>query len=723
MSKVLLKSIILLVLLVSSIFTINFVPNVYAVNPVTATATTTNGKTTIEVTNDLTSNSNLVTFILEIKNGEFKSFKLDNGWVGKKNSQTSVAFATTNPVKPGKTSTFEIGTDQSSPSFSWRALDANNNELGSGEIGGTIINENNNQQQSNQGNNQHPNQENNQQSTPRAVLDTSTFRIIPSQPSPGYHVRIVGQSFSASSNIDLYVNNAKISTLSSNDKGNFVATAQLPNNLQPGSTTFVIKDQQGNTKTFTTNIRTAPQTHDLIQNVPLTMNVDPIYHRGDSKLITGTATPGTTLTFSLSDPNGKAITTFSTKVNNTGTYSISNTVPIDRDFGKYTINVSDGKNQLSKQYSVVSTHQIALVSAKTKYNPGDMVMVNGTSISNQLVSFVLSDPANHQIYSKDVNVTSSGTLSFTYQLEDSAMKGTYTLTATQGNDQVPLYFGVGEDPTAPLSIRLDKLTYINTDKPIVNIAGTPSSTLNLVIIDPSDKEKFADTVTLGSDGLATYSFNLTSYTPGVYSIVLTGSTSSKAVQSFAIGLTTNSGQINLSLVKDTYVPGDSIIILGTANANSILNLSLVDPSGVPVKTIQTFTDKSGHFSSFDFRIPATATPGTWTVDATSGLNHKSVNITVKSATQGITVRLDRDSGLYTRGDLVQITGSDAGATSTVIIKILGANSTEITRMQVTTTNRGDYSVEWKIPPTFDIGSFTVQASSSKGTASVNIRIQ
>ena len=485
----------------------------------------------------------------------------------------------------------------------------------------------------------------------------------------------------------------------------------------------MLRDHQGNTKTFTTNIRAAPPGHNVAQNVSLTMNIDPIYHRGDTKLITGTATPGTTLTFDLSDANGDSITTFSTKVNNAGTYSISNTVPIDRDFGKYKITVSDGKNQLSKQYTVVSTHQVSLASTKTRYEPGDTVIVNGTSISNQFVTFTLYDPADHQIYSQDANVTSNGTLAFTYKLEDSAMDGTYVLTATQGNDQVPLYFGVGEDPTTPLTIRLDKLTYINADKPIVNISGAPGSTLNLVIIDPSDKEKFDDTVTLGADGLATYSFNLTSYTPGVYSIVLTGSTSSKTEQSFAVGLTTSTGQINLNLIKTTYIPGDSVVILGTANANSILNLSLVDPSGVPVKTIQTFTDKTGHFSSFGFRVPATATPGTWRIDATSGLNHKSVNITVKSLTQEITVHLDRDSGLYAKGDLVQITGSDAGATSTVTVKVLGTNSTEITKMQITSTNRGDYSVEWKIPPTFDTGSFTIQASSVKGIATVNIKIQ
>ena len=82
---------------------------------------------------------------------------------------------------------------------------------------------------------------------------------------------------------------------------------------------------------------------------------------------------------------------------------------------------------------------------------------------------------------------------------------------------------------------LNKLNYEVTDKPILNISGPPSSTLNLVIVDPSYKEKFSDTILLGSDGLATYSFNLTSYTPGIYSAVINRG-NDKVVKSFAIGL-------------------------------------------------------------------------------------------------------------------------------------------------------------------------------------------
>src|SRR5207245_7387621 len=79
--------------------------------------------------------SDMFSFILEIKNGNFKSFKLENGWIGKKTSQTAIAFISSNPIKPGESATFEIKTDQQNPSLAWKALDVNNNELGSGQIG------------------------------------------------------------------------------------------------------------------------------------------------------------------------------------------------------------------------------------------------------------------------------------------------------------------------------------------------------------------------------------------------------------------------------------------------------------------------------------------------------------------------------------------------------------------------------------------------------------
>jgi uncharacterized protein YfaS (alpha-2-macroglobulin family) len=189
-----------------------------------------------------------------------------------------------------------------------------------------------------------------------------------------------------------------------------------------------------------------------------------------------------------------------------------------------------------------------------------------------------------------------------------------------------------------------------------------------------------------------------------------------------VGLAVGSGKILLNTVKDTYLPGDNIIIIGTANPNTLLQISLTDPNGMIVKSLQTFSDKTGHFSSFDFKIPAVATPGTWKLDGTSGVNHISTNITVKSTKQGITVHLDRASGSYTRGEIIVVSGTDAGNTASVNIKI-GNNNTIIDTLPTSSTNRGDYSTSWQIPRSVNPGTYSVEASSITGTAAISVRIQ
>jgi len=106
MSKVLLKSVIIVALLVGSIFATYAIHSVYAVPEfVTVTATNTAaGATVISVTNSANNTASIVSFILQINNGgTFKSFQIQNGWTGTKTSQTTLAFSAIEPLEPGKT--------------------------------------------------------------------------------------------------------------------------------------------------------------------------------------------------------------------------------------------------------------------------------------------------------------------------------------------------------------------------------------------------------------------------------------------------------------------------------------------------------------------------------------------------------------------------------------------------------------------------------------------
>ncbi len=711
------RAILLLILLVSSSFTYFVFTEIHATtNLVTVTASNNDMTTTLQFTNSEGNISYISSVILQIgQGGNFKSFKTDNGWFGIKTSVNTLTFTSTNPIKAGQSANFVVKTDQPNPVITWKALDNKNNELGSGEIGATRTPSNPTQIPPNSTENKPPT------IIPPGVLDGSSFRIIPSTPRVGSDVRVIGQSFAATANLDLYIGNNKIDSFTTNN-GNFIITTKIPNDQPTGSVSFFVKDQSGNSKIFSTIIQEASQRGIIIQNVTLTVNADTIYHRGDTKTLSGTATPGSALTITVLDSNGHSVTTFTTTADKTGHYSYTSTVPIDAPFGEYTIVVSDGKNKVSRSHNIVTSHQILISTSLQKIDPGQTIVINGTSISNQPVSFSIIDPTGNQVFAKDVNVTSDGKISISYTSDVAAEKGTYKVIVSQGTDQITAYFGVGENPVPQLTLSMDKLNYQNVDKPAINISGPPSSTLNLVIVDPSDKQKFGDIIKVGPDGFATYSFNVTSYTPGIYAAVITRGNDKVAVN-FAVGLQTGSGSITMKTVKDTYRLGDNIIILGKSNPNTILRITLTDPHGVIVRSQDTFTDKSGIFSSVDFRIPADDVSGIWKLEATSGVNHVSVDLKVKSGHEGISIKLDKDPPIYARGDIVTISGTGAGNSADIVIKIFGANSTQILSLDISSTNIGEFNTLWKIPVNFNLGTYTVQAITTAGQATTKISIK
>src|SRR5438445_151 len=709
------RAILLLILFVSSTFTSLIFTGAHATtNLVTVTASNNDMITTLHFTNNGKNISDISSVILQIgQGGNFKSFKSDNGWFGIKSSPNTLTFSSTNPTKPGQSVNFIVKTDQSNPVITWKALNNINNELGSGEIG-----------TSSTGTPTSPigTPENKPPIKPPGVLDGSSFRIIPSTPRTGSDVRVIGLSFAATASLDLYIGTNKINSFTTNDKGNFIITTKISDDQPIGSVSFFVKDQIGNSKIFSTLIQEAHQRNIVNQNIPLTVVADTIYHRGDTKTVSGTAPSGSTLTITILDSSGKSLTTFTTTADKTGHYSLTRTIPIDAPFGAYTIVVSDGKNKVSHSNNVVTTHQILLSTSQSKIDPGQTLVINGTSISNQPISFRIIDPTGNQVFTKDANVTSNGKIAITYSTDSAAMKGTYKVIASQGTDAVTAYFGVGENPVPQLTLSMDKLNYQNVDKPAINISGPPSSTLNLVVIDPSGKQKFADTIQVDSNGFVIYSFNVTSYTPGIYAAVIQRG-NDKAVENFAIGLQTGSVAITMKTIKDTYLLGDNIIILGKSNPNTILRITLTDPNGVIVKSQDTFTDKTGIFSSTDFRIPGDGTTGIWKLEATSGVNHVSLNLTIKSGHEGISVKLDRDPPIYSRGDIVTISGTGAGNSVDTIIKVLDTHSTQILSLDISSTNRGDFSTLWKIPVNFNPGTYTIQVKSITGQGTTKISIK
>jgi hypothetical protein len=267
---------------------------------------------------------------------------------------------------------------------------------------------------------------------------------------------------------------------------------------------------------------------------------------------------------------------------------------------------------------------------------------------------------------------------------------------------------------------MDSLNYKTSEKPKISIIGPPSATVSLIIIDPSDKQKFADSFSLGIDGYHTYTFNLTSYTSGIYTAVISRG-NVHAENKFSVGLQTSTGKVTLRTLQEAYHPGDPILLIGDSNPNVIITVSLTDPNGIKVKTQDVFTDKKGTYSSSVFRIPSNAQSGIWKLEAGSGINHASKDLTVTQRNdEGITVLLDKSS--YKIDELIEINGKGVSASHTIVIKIL-KDQEEITELSIVSTGIGTYSTIWKIPTDISPGTYTIKVLDEPKSAETTFTVQ
>jgi hypothetical protein len=270
----------------------------------------------------------------------------------------------------------------------------------------------------------------------------------------------------------------------------------------------------------------------------------------------------------------------------------------------------------------------------------------------------------------------------------------------------------------------DKTNYAGTGSSaaFINIVGPPSTSLLLTIIDPSDNSKFSSTLTTNAAGEYRYELDMTGYATGVYKVVVSKANIQDSTK-FAIGVQTGSGDISLTPPKQSYLPGEQLVISGqTEQSNSILTVSLIDPSGNTTSQIEIFSDNSGSFSTDLLGIPATGEIGDWKIIIKSKLD-TAENIIVVSATTGTILSLDIEKTEYQTGETVSIKGTAATTVSNVIITIKNSSQDTIEELETPITGNGDFSVPWIIPTDLPFGMYTIEVSDNTGTVSIQIDIQ
>jgi len=693
------KGVFLSILLVSSLLSVAMLDNVEALEkPVTAKSVGFEKTTIVEFEN--TGNTDVQTFRLWLGSDfSFKSFKTEKGWTGQKTPQGVLVFSTEIPVKPGESVKFGIKTDKEKPGINWKALDKTDEQI---EIGKTLVSDL-----------PEPEKKTSEPTTKSddGILSDSTFRLIPEKPKVGSTIRVTGDSFGANHELDFYLDKKKLDSFETDGDGNFIFTTQIPEDENPVRVEFIIKDKQGNEKLISLRLGESEDRLAMSDDIPLRiLNPPSVVNPGQVILVKGEGEPSSTVTLTTRDPEGNIVSTNIAEIDNNGKWTRETLLPLDTPLGKYSVEITDGRESKLFSVEVESALTIQIVPSQIKFDPGSIMKFNGTVNPNEEIEIVLENPLGIEVFSDIIQVDESGFVEFEFETSFSDAEGTYVLTAFQGDEAAITLVGLGELPVPQLVAKMDKLNYKAGDVANIALDGPASSTITLLIINPSDQEKITDTTVLGPDGKGSYQLDLTGYASGVYTTVAKRA-SSVTEHQFSVGLLTGSGDIDISTTKIEYEPGDSILILGvSAKGDVLITLTLLDPDENKIKEKEIFATKyegEGKISESGFRIPTDAVPGDWKIKATSGPNFDFAEFDVVPDTEvaGMIVTIESIYTLPTIGQIVNI--RVIGATQSVQFDIKSSLGDIVGHLELLATSAGEVKTPWPVPTGTPPGTYTV----------------
>ena len=692
------RGIFLSLILVLALAVIFIPTNAYAADEIIVKSVSFEKSTILEIANEGSKEVNSVRIWLA-SDYNFEVFKTENGWTGERTPQGVIIFTSTEPIKKGESVKFGVKTNESNPGINWKTLDREGAQIEIGKSFGDDWSD-------------HVKISSNT-STGEGVFENSSFRIIPEKPNAGGSIRVTGDNFGSSQQLDFFINSQNMGPFNTDSEGHFMTTFQIPENQKADRIDFFVRDKIGQESTISLRLDDKGTQIPDPGIVKLTIKGIPnVMYRGDFLEIFGTGKPGSAITASVKNPDNEVINTRTAEVDAKGTWKLPEPiiVPLDAPFGKYSVEISDGRENILQAWVVESSKVIVIAPTKLKFVPGETLKYNGTALPNQPIELILEDPLGIEKISDIFQLDDTGIIEFEYPTTANVDKeGTWTLIATQGKHKELIYVGLGELPSIPVNLEFDKLNYKTTEDAMITLSGKASEVLSLLIIDPSDKPKGdAIQITLKNDGTGSYTLDLDGYSSGVYSAVVSKGTT-KSTEVFTVGLQTGSGEITIGTTKLSYEPGDPVLILGETKPNILLTLTLIDPDKNEVKEKLTFSDKQGKITESSFRIPSEATPGVWTINAKSGSNFDNVEFEI-TAVQAEGLAITVEDGIIIPGIGKTITIKVVGAQHTVEIEIVSDNGEIIEELNFPSSRDGRIIQPWVIPPGTEPGTYTFKAA-------------
>jgi len=551
----------------------------------------------------------------------FKSFKTESGWGGGTYSDGKLlVFTAVDNLKAGESVKFGLITNQKVTGINWKALDKNDNAIDTNK---TPIQEIS-QDLPNIPASQTPGSE-----SQVTEISGDKIKFIPEKIRIASSERLVGNGFNPNEVLQLFLNDTLLESIRTDQNGNFITKLNIPATTKIGINDFQIKRQDGIYESTKLKINDAlnrfyETEHRFgITTIPETVKLE------DTLNISGTAKAqsGVILSFKI----GNTLESKHVVITDTaGKWFYDKTIGSDMLVGVKSIIIENNQKSILKNITITSDFVFQMTSLSNQYDIGDTVTITGTAEANQKLSLSIKDPKSNTILFDTIRADGSGKFEYKFPVTSTFTSGTYAAIAkTLNNNSEATIFGIGSAPTDKIVVLLDQLNFQTTTDLTLRVVGPLSSTLNVQIIDSSDKIKVTETFTTNSAGNGQITLDLNGYKSGVYRAVVSHA-NIEDIAKFSVGLQTGTGVITLSPTKSTYQPGEEIVVIGqTANSNAILFLSLINPNGDKVSEIELFSDKNGQFTTNLLRIPLDASPGVWTIEANSRLDTASATIDVE----------------------------------------------------------------------------------------------
>ena len=602
------SGILISVLLIFSIFTLLSFSGVNAEEVISVNAKSYENTIIIEFKNESTSK---IKTIRMWASGDttFKSFKTEPGWGGGKHSDDKLLiFTATNTLNPGESVKFGLIVDEKVDGMNWIAIDQNKKEIDTRKTSIQEISKSTSSYAEEESKSVDEVKE-----TGASLYGTKMF--IPETIRVDSDVRLVGSGFGSQKNLQLYLDNTIIKSVKTDQNGNFLTTITIPETHNVGTSEFLIKDDSGNFQI--TNINIEESKNRFLKSTMFEIDYIPTQIGYDETLtISGHAYPQSAIIFEFENAERVLEKTRVITADSTGEWVFEEIVNRSESLGQKYLILKNNTDRTVKTLDIQSGDLVEISTTAKRYNLGETVSITGTSEPNKNTTIWIKDE-NKKTITYNI-ITSNGNGDFTYEfiVDDTFSTGTYSVIVKQEDESDATFFGINQDPSIGIITLMKKTNHVLNSKAILSVVGPESTNISISILNNADEIQTTDTITTSDRGKGQYVIDLDGFGQGIYKAVAVYQNIQDSVK-FSVGIESGAGEISLSTTKESYHPGDSILIIGLTGSNARLTISLYDTSENLITKTDIFSDSTGSFSTNDIGIPSSGITGDWKIIAYS----------------------------------------------------------------------------------------------------------